>query len=146
MVERSVVAGKALITGEARIEKSYIAGQVRVGDDVILKSSVVEGYSSVGRGSYLNNSLCLKNTHVSDSLLNNVLFDGDFEVSAKELYYKKKPGEVKAFENSVSPLVTDAMLDELRANQGAGLREVSLCNTKERELIADLNLVKGDDM
>ena len=146
MVERSVVAGKALITGEARIEKSYIAGQVRVGDDVILKSSVVDGYSSVGRGSYLNNSLCLKNTHVSDSVLNNVLFDGDFEVSAKELYYKKKPGEVKAFENSVSPLVTDAMLDELRANQGAGLREVSLCNTKERELIADLNLVKGDDM
>ncbi|MCD7940952.1 MAG: hypothetical protein LUH50_13305 [Bacteroides intestinalis] len=146
MVERSVIAGKALITGEARINESYIAGQGRVGDNVILKSSVVDGYSSVGGGSYLNNSFCLQNTHVSDSVLNNVLFDGDFEVSVKELYYRKKPGEVKAFENSVSSLVTDAMLDELRANQGAGLREVSLCNTKERELIADLNLVKGDDM
>lgn len=146
LVEESIIKENAEIKDNTAVVKSLVGGQVQVSHISVIDRSVVDGYGFVNGESYLLNSICRKNTHITDSWLDNVRMEGDFEILKESLDFKRNRFGKANFNYSPPAVIVDSILDKLRANPKTGLKKVSLFGESGKEFIADLNLAKVENM
>lgn len=140
----SCIAGNAQIMDSACVDNSIVADDAQIKENAVIEKSSVEGYSTIGRNSYVHNCTCSENTHIYESIIQNVDMCGDIIIGNREYDYGKDTDDRDYVNYTAPKLLDNNLLNKLRAQQGNGLIEEVICSGKGKDFIADLKLVEGN--